>query len=42
MPTSGSYRLDGVDVSKLSDDRLAEIRCLKIGFVISVVHELSF
>ena len=33
VPTSGRYLLDGVDVSKLDDDRLAQIRNLKIGFV---------
>ncbi len=32
-PTSGSYFLDGKDVSKLSDDELADIRNEKIGFV---------
>ena len=32
-PTSGSYFLDGEDVSKLNDDELAEIRKKKIGFV---------
>lgn len=32
-PTSGSYFLDGKDVSKLSDDQLADIRKDKIGFV---------
>lgn len=32
-PTSGSYVLDGEDVSKLSKDELAEIRNKKIGFV---------
>lgn len=32
-PTAGTYRLDGKDVSKLSDDSLAEIRKTKIGFV---------
>lgn len=32
-PTSGSYRLDGQDVAKLSDDALANIRARKIGFV---------
>ncbi len=32
-PTSGSYRLDGVEVSKMTADQLAEIRNLKIGFV---------
>jgi len=33
QPTDGIYRLDNVDVSQLNDDRLAEIRNLKIGFV---------
>ncbi|MHB8144081.1 MAG: ABC transporter ATP-binding protein [Vulcanimicrobiaceae bacterium] len=31
--TTGSYRLDGVDVSELDDNRLAEIRLRKLGFV---------
>jgi putative ABC transport system ATP-binding protein len=32
-PTSGSYRLDGIDVSRLDRDARAEIRNAKIGFV---------
>jgi putative ABC transport system ATP-binding protein len=32
-PTTGSYILDGKDVSKLTDDEQAEIRANKIGFV---------
>ena len=32
-PTSGSYFLDGRDVSKLSDDQLADVRSNQIGFV---------
>ncbi len=32
-PTSGEYFLDGVDVSKMSETRLAEVRNRKIGFV---------
>jgi putative ABC transport system ATP-binding protein len=32
-PSSGTYILDTVDVSKLSDDQQAEIRNKKIGFV---------
>lgn len=32
-PTSGTYTLDGNDVSKLNDEELAEIRKGKIGFV---------
>jgi putative ABC transport system ATP-binding protein len=33
ISTSGRYFLDGTDVSRLSDKRLAEIRSRKIGFV---------
>ena len=32
-PTDGAYVLDGEDVSRLSKDRLAGVRNLKIGFV---------
>ena len=32
-PTSGSYRLDGVDVAKLDDTQLATIRLQKLGFI---------
>jgi putative ABC transport system ATP-binding protein len=32
-PTSGVYCLDGVEVNKLNDDQLADIRNKKIGFV---------
>lgn len=32
-PTSGTYILDGVDVSKLNDNKLADIRSNKIGFI---------
>ena len=32
-PTSGSYHLDGKDMSTLDDDTLADIRKDKIGFV---------
>ncbi len=33
IPTSGQYFIDGKDVSKLSEDELADIRKDKIGFV---------
>jgi putative ABC transport system ATP-binding protein len=32
-PTSGTYCLDGEDVSQLDDDALADIRNLRLGFV---------
>ena len=32
-PTSGTYMLDGIDVSKMNDNQLSEIRNKKIGFV---------
>ena len=33
VPTSGSYHLDGVDVSTMKDDRQAEIRNKMLGFI---------
>ena len=33
VPTSGSYRLEGHSVDSMSEDQLADIRNLKIGFV---------
>lgn len=33
LPTSGSYFLDGDDVSTLTDEELSEIRSVKIGFI---------
>ena len=32
-PTSGTYKLEGVDVSTLDDDELAELRATRLGFV---------
>ena len=32
-PTSGSYKLEGLEVANLSDDDLAEIRATRLGFV---------
>ena len=40
-PTSGSYYLDGIEVATLSDDELADIRNLKIGFVFQQFHLLA-
>lgn len=40
-PTSGSYLLDGQDVSSLSDDELADVRKNKIGFVFQSFNLLS-
>lgn len=39
-PTSGSYVLNGKDVSRMSDDSLAEIRNSEIGFVFQVFNLL--
>ncbi len=41
IPSSGRYILDGVDVSKMNPDQLAEIRNKKIGFVFQGFNLLS-
>ena len=33
LPSSGSYRLDGIDVRRLTDDQLSLVRNRKIGFI---------
>ncbi|MFH1909792.1 MAG: ABC transporter ATP-binding protein, partial [bacterium] len=39
-PTNGEYLLDNKDVSKLTDDELADIRMQKIGFVFQAYNLL--
>ncbi len=41
IPTSGSYSLEDIDISKLNDNQLAEIRNKKIGFVFQTFNLLS-
>jgi len=40
-PTEGSYFLNGVDISKLSDKQLSEIRNKEIGFVFQTFNLIS-
>ena len=40
-PTKGNYTLDSQDISKLNDNRLAEIRNKKVGFVFQTFNLLS-
>src|SRR4030095_14606438 len=40
-PSTGRYTLDGVDVSQMSSDQLAEVRNKKIGFVFQNFNLLS-
>ncbi len=41
QPTAGRYRLDGIDVSEMSDDELARVRNKKIGFVFQQFNLLA-
>ena len=41
-PTSGSYLLDGIEVSKLNRHELARIRGQKIGFIFQTFNLLSY
>ncbi len=40
-PTSGAYQLDGENVEKLSDNRLAAVRSRKIGFIFQQFNLLA-
>jgi len=40
-PSAGCYRLDGMDVSQMSSDQLAEVRNKKIGFVFQSFNLLA-
>ena len=42
VPSSGSYFLEGQDVGNLSDNKLAEIRSKKIGFIFQTYNIISF
>ncbi len=39
-PTSGTYLLEGQEISRLSDDRLAEVRSARLGFVFQTFNLL--
>ena len=41
VPTSGTYTLDGVDVSAMTEKQLAEVRNQKIGFVFQQFNLLA-
>ena len=41
QPTSGSYTLDGIDVSEMTDDDLALVRNRRIGFVFQQFNLLA-
>jgi putative ABC transport system ATP-binding protein len=41
VPTSGAYRLDGLNVDSLTDNQLADVRNRKIGFVFQQFNLLA-
>ncbi|MEI6877441.1 MAG: ABC transporter ATP-binding protein [Planctomycetota bacterium] len=40
-PTAGEYRLDGIDVESLDDERLSQVRGRRIGFVFQAFNLIS-
>ena len=40
-PTSGSYHLDGEDVSTMTDDELSDVRSRKIGFIFQAYNLIT-
>ncbi|MBL7201786.1 MAG: ABC transporter ATP-binding protein [Anaerolineae bacterium] len=40
QPSAGTYKLDGIDVSQMSDDELARVRNRRIGFVFQMYNLL--
>src|SRR5512135_3923825 len=40
QPTSGSYKLDGIEVGRMNDEQLAAVRNRKIGFVFQTFNLL--
>jgi putative ABC transport system ATP-binding protein len=38
LPTSGKIKIDGIDVSALSSDELADLRAAKIGFIFQMFN----
>src|SRR6187455_1494850 len=40
-PTSGEIQLDGVDITKLTEDEMAKMRGRKLGFVFQAYHLVS-
>ena len=41
VPTSGSYKINGIEVGKMDKNQLAELRCKKFGFIFQRYNLLS-